>query len=180
MKKTFILSVLCFLILGSTQAQNSVQEAREKAAQRLKNISKEERDAYNKRFNSRQVNINANIPLSANTNSEKGAKAVSLPNNVWYPGEWEEVEAVVVTWPYNAVSVENPNLYAEPVVEGWAVLYSYSISQGWVEQVYGPYVGVVNDTVKVWHVTSAFFTTIPVVCVSFNCHYNVPRYYYVC
>lgn len=147
MKKTFILSVLCFLILGSTQAQNSVQEAREKGAQRLKNISKEERDAYNKRFNSRQVNINANIPLSANTNSEKGAKAVSLPDNVWYPGEWEEVEAVVVTWPYNAVSVENPNLYAEPVVEGWAILYSYSVSQGWVEQGYGPYVGIL-DTVS--------------------------------
>lgn len=149
MKKTFILSVLCFLLLGTTQAQNSVQEVREKAAQRLKNISKEERDAYNKRFNSRQVNINPNIPLSANTNSEKSAKAVSLPQNIWYPGEWEEVDAIVVTWPYNAVSLDNPNWYASPIVEGLAELYSYGAG-GWVSQGYGPYVGVL-DTVSEYY-----------------------------
>lgn len=38
---------------------------------------------------------------------------------------------------------------------------------------------VVSDTVKIMHFTSRIFAAIPVMCVSFNCHYNVPRYYYV-
>ena len=37
---------------------------------------------------------------------------------------------------------------------------------------------VVSDTVKIMHFTSRIFAAIPVMCVSFNCHYNVPRYYY--
>ena len=38
---------------------------------------------------------------------------------------------------------------------------------------------VVSDTVRIVHFTSRIFAAIPVMCVSFNCHYNVPRYYYV-
>ena len=65
---------------------------------------------------------------------------------MWYPGEWEEVEAIVVTWPYECFAAENPNWYASPLVEGIAELYSYG-AQGWVTQGYGPYVGVL-DTVS--------------------------------
>lgn len=38
---------------------------------------------------------------------------------------------------------------------------------------------VVNPTVEVWHVTARYLLAVPIMCVSFNCHYNVPRYYYV-
>ena len=38
---------------------------------------------------------------------------------------------------------------------------------------------LVSDTVEIWHITGNLFGVIPVMCVSFNCHYNVPRYYYV-
>ena len=38
---------------------------------------------------------------------------------------------------------------------------------------------VVSDTVEIWHITPNLLAVIPVMCVSFNCHYNVPRYYYV-
>ena len=37
----------------------------------------------------------------------------------------------------------------------------------------------VNPTVEAFHITYQLFRVIPVMCVSFNCHYNVPRYYYV-
>lgn len=146
MKKTFILGALCLCIIGSINAQNSFQDARTKAAQRAKTMTKEEHDAYNKHFNARQVNINPNIPIGGNTKSDVATKGVTLPDNVWYPGEWEEVEAIVVTWPYECFAAENPNWYASPLVEGIAELYSYG-AQGWVTQGYGPYVGVL-DTVS--------------------------------
>ena len=146
MKKTFILVALCLCIIGSINAQNSFQDARTKAAQRAKTMTKEEHDAYNKHFNARQVNINPNIPIGGNTKSDVATKGVTLPDNVWYPGEWEEVEAIVVTWPYECFAAENPNWYASPLVEGIAELYSYG-AQGWVTQGYGPYVGVL-DTVS--------------------------------
>lgn len=146
MKKTFILGALCLCLIGSINAQNSFQDARTKAAQRAKTMTKEEHDAYNKHFNARQVNINPNIPIGGNTKSDVATKGVTLPDNVWYPGEWEEVEAIVVTWPYECFAAENPNWYASPLVEGIAELYSYS-AQGWVTQGYGPYVGVL-DTVS--------------------------------
>ena len=146
MKKTFILVALCLCIIGSINAQNSFQDARTKAAQRAKTMTKEEHDAYNKHFNARQVNINPNIPIGGNTKSDVATKGVTLPDNVWYPGEWEEVEAIVVTWPYECFAAENPNWYASPLVEGIAELYSYG-AQGWVTLGYGPYVGVL-DTVS--------------------------------
>jgi len=146
MKKTFILGALCLCLIGSINAQNSFQDARTKAAQRAKTMTKEEHDAYNKHFNARQVNINPNIPIGGNNKSDVATKGVTLPDNVWYPGEWEEVEAIVVTWPYECFAAENPNWYASPLVEGIAELYSYG-AQGWVTQGYGPYVGVL-DTVS--------------------------------
>jgi amino acid permease len=47
--------------------------------------------------------------------------------------------------------------------------------------VFGKFISnpVVNSTVEIFHITSNFFRMIPVMSVSFNCHYNVPRYYYV-
>lgn len=38
---------------------------------------------------------------------------------------------------------------------------------------------VVDPTVEIWHITSRYLLALPIMCVSFNCHYNVPRYYYV-
>lgn len=50
-----------------------------------------------------------------------------------------------------------------------------------VSVVFGQFIShpVVNPTVEAFHITSQLFCVIPVMCVSFNCHYNVPRYYYV-
>ena len=49
-----------------------------------------------------------------------------------------------------------------------------------VSVVFGQFIShpVVNPTVEAFHITSQLFCVIPVMCVSFNCHYNVPRYYY--
>ena len=46
--------------------------------------------------------------------------------------------------------------------------------------IFGQFVShpVVNPTVELWHLSMRIFSVVPMMCVSFNCHYNVPRYYY--
>ena len=83
-----------------------------------------------------------NIPLGEMREEAKNAK--SLPEDrVWFPGEWEEVRAIVVT-PYYTYSPDS-NLgsgyyTADPVVTGYAEYYRYSETRGWVSMnIYGPY-----------------------------------------
>jgi agmatine/peptidylarginine deiminase len=146
MKKLLILGALSFMFMGTIQAQNTLQEVREKAVQLHKNTPKEVRDAYHKRFNSRQVDIKPSIAVASEAKSGNGAKGVTMPANMWYPGEWEEVEAIVVTWPYDCYSTENPSWYASPLLDGVAELYEYVPMQGWVDRGYGPYVGVMDTS----------------------------------
>ncbi|MBO7101315.1 MAG: agmatine deiminase family protein [Bacteroidales bacterium] len=85
--------------------------------------------------------LETNIPLSTKAPvAAKGAK--SLPEDrVWFPGEWEEVKAIVVTAYYNyspATSQGTGYWIADPLVTGWADYYKYSNS-GWQHQGTGPY-----------------------------------------
>lgn len=59
----------------------------------------------------------------------------------------------------------------------FSILFTFIV----VGTVLGQFVSdpLVSDTVEIWHITGSLFGVIPVMCVSFNCHYNVPRYYYV-
>lgn len=84
--------------------------------------------------------LETNIPLSTQAPvAAKGAK--SLPEDrVWFPGEWEEVKAIVVTPYYSyspATSQGSGYWIADPLVTGWAQYYKYS--NGWHEQGMGPY-----------------------------------------
>ncbi len=48
---------------------------------------------------------------------------LNFPERVWFPGEWEEVKAIVVTLPYAHLVPgyeEDERYYAEPIVKGWA------------------------------------------------------------
>lgn len=48
---------------------------------------------------------------------------LNFPERVWFPGEWEEVKAVVVTLPYAHLvpgHEEDERYYADPIVKGWA------------------------------------------------------------
>ncbi|KAK8798052.1 hypothetical protein WA171_005579 [Blastocystis sp. BT1] len=58
----------------------------------------------------------------------------------------------------------------------FSILFTFIV----VGTVLGQFVSdpLVSDTVEIWHITGSLFGVIPVMCVSFNCHYNVPRYYY--
>ena len=137
MKKLSILFVLT-LLAGSLMAQNAVTE---------EEMMKEWRHFKHQRDISHQA-MNNDIPLGPAGEEGKGAKA--LPDDaVWYPGEWEEVQAIVVTpyYDYKPDTVLGPGTYtAAPVVSGVALYYKYNTASGrWTSTgIYGPYRSVMD------------------------------------
>lgn len=91
----------------------------------------------------------SHIPLSSTTTSPKQAKA--LPQDrVWFPGEWEEVQAIVVTPYYSYIPDTNmgSGMYmADPLVTGYADYYKYSSTRGWQSMgIVGPYKSIMDTS----------------------------------
>lgn len=132
MKRTLILTLI--LILGSMVfAQTAdLQKAR------LQFLH--QRDASQKYLYSTH-------PMIGSVATPKSADK-RLPNDrVWFPGEWEEVQAVTVTCYYEYVvpGYEHSfNWMADPVVSGWADYYKYTAS-GWSKQGEGPYTAILDS-----------------------------------
>ena len=100
----------------------------------------------------------AEMPLQGKLPRVQAAKQADakmqrgMPNDsFWFPGEWEEVQAIVVTPYYNYIS-SDPQYQgyyytADPIVTGYAAVYHYS--GGW------QYVGMTGYTAEI-DVTSSF------------------------
>ena len=91
---------------------------------------------------------NSNIPLGEALPASKGVKA--LPEDrVWFPGEWEEVQAIVVT-PYYSydpdTNLGSGYFMADPTVTGLAEYYKYT-ARGWQSMnIYGPYTSTMDTS----------------------------------
>lgn len=89
------------------------------------------------------------IPVAATPTEYKGMTALPT-DRVWFPGEWEEVKAVVVAPYYLYRPTDQPqNDYysAEPIFRGLAEYYRYSNARGWVSTgEYGPYVSIMDTS----------------------------------
>lgn len=75
----------------------------------------------------------------------------ALPQDrVWFPGEWEEVQAIVVTPYYSYAPDTNlgSGMYmADPLVTGVADYYKYNASRGWQSTgITGPYKSQIDTT----------------------------------
>ena len=103
-------------------------------------MKREFRETIQKRDISRR-HLETNIPLSAAAPASKKASKALPEDRVWFPGEWEEVKAIVVTPYYEYTPLESQGggyWMADPLVTGWATYYKYT-SSGWSEQGMGPY-----------------------------------------
>ena len=70
--------------------------------------------------------------------------ASQLPADRWFPGEWEEVKAITVTWPYWSVPANWQELGdqvgyydADPVFSGYGDIYKWN-GGNWTSQGFGP------------------------------------------
>lgn len=138
MKKTLLFLLSLALLSGSVMAQS--QKERE-----------EIRKAHFERFHKRDASklyLQKNYPIQETvkaSNATKDAAGLQLPAQRWFPGEWEEVQAIVVTCSYNHyVPGHEGDMYyaADPVVSGVADYYHYSGMSGWQEMGQGPYTSV--------------------------------------
>lgn len=102
-------------------------------------MMKEFRQTIQKRDIS-QRHLESNIPLASVINTPKTPKALPT-DRIWFPGEWEEVQAIVVTCYYDYQPLESQGSgywMADPLVSGMADYYKYSAG-GWTKQGHGPY-----------------------------------------
>ena len=96
-------------------------------------------------------------PVDGSVSSAKGGGSADLPSRRWFPGEWEEVQAVVVAWPYSYFDADVPESerashMASPLLTGVADIYRY-VNDDWTFDHVGPYVacpdtlsGTADDT----------------------------------
>ncbi len=81
----------------------------------------------------------------------KARTAGALPQDRWFPGEWEEVQAIVITWPYNCYpenQVGNMYYMADEMVTGYGTYYHYNNYMGWQEAGEGPVVNVIDTSAQ--------------------------------
>lgn len=136
--KKRITTLLAAAIVTFGAAAQSEQVTREQAM-------KEFRQTIQKRDISKK-HLESNIPLSnkrAEATPLLSSTTKDVPNGrVWFPGEWEEVKAIVVTPYYNydpATSQGSGYWTADPLVTGIAQYYKYNNMSGWQAQGMGPY-----------------------------------------
>ena len=93
--------------------------------------------------------LESSIPLSSMAPATKGDNTKSLPEDrVWFPGEWEEVQAICVTPYYRYMVPGHESDYtwmANPLVSGYAEYLQYT-SVGWQQRGMGPYRPMMDTT----------------------------------
>ena len=137
--KKILLTLLAAILAFSSMAQHATTR---------EDMMKEWRQMKQKRDISQQAKLSS-IPLGEAAPASKNAKA--LPDDrVWFPGEWEEVKAIVVTPYYSYLPDTNlgSGYYsADPMVTGVAEYFKYNAASGWQSlDIYGPYVSEMDTT----------------------------------
>ncbi len=135
MKKVFLMLAACALTFAATaQTAEQKQQMQREWLQLVKNrnhVSAPYKDQVQKGV------------MAADTKGGTAKYRGGMPDNFWFPGEWEEVQAVCVTPYYSYVSTNSQyqSMYyaCDPIVEGYAAIYQYTL-QGW------QYVGLTGYT----------------------------------
>ena len=137
--KKILLTLLAAMVAFSSMAQHATTR---------EEMMKEWRQMKQKRDISQQAK-QSSIPLGEAAPAPKNAKA--LPEDrVWFPGEWEEVKAIVVT-PYYSyypdTNLGSGYFSADPMVTGVAEYFKYNMANGWQSlNLFGPYRSEMDTT----------------------------------
>ncbi len=148
MKKTLVLLTAIAVTLG--------------AAAQMKKPTEQMRQEFRNTIQKRDISkkhLETNIPLAPAPKSGETKYTGGMPNtSFWFPGEWEEVQAVIVTPDYSyspATSQGSGYWYADPMVTGYADYYHYTGS-GWQQQGGGAYTSEIDVSTS-GHATVAFY-----------------------
>ena len=137
MKKTLILLAAALFVMGA-------------AAQTMKptdEMMRQFRNTVQKRDISKR-HLASGIPQAAAPKGEIKYTTGMPDDSFWFPGEWEEVQAIVVTpyYTYEPAESQGSGYWtADPMVTGYAQYYRYNYGN-WIEQGGGAYRAVMDTT----------------------------------
>lgn len=132
MKKNLFSLVIALFALTTcafAQIDNASIKALKKATlEEMKTSSSDAYKDYYKNFHSRvprKLDVKAGVPSSM-SNIKNGVKTpLDVPADMIFPGEFDEVRAIIMTWPYITKTVSG-NAYAEQLFDGYGIPYSGS------------------------------------------------------
>ena len=109
----------CAMFLGySSTAQNTKEEAYQRGLEVISKMSTQEKADYYRKHHARKPNaelmekLQNTVPVQA-VKQQKSGEGVEMPEKFWFPGEFEEVQAILITWSYIHVHFFNANDYVQ-------------------------------------------------------------------
>ena len=124
-RKVFFI-VICAMFLGhSSNAQNTSEETYQKGLEVIRKMSNEGRANYYRTHHSRKPSVEMMesvqkaIP-AATIKQQKSGEGLEMPEKFWFPGEFEEVQAVLISWRYMHVDYDIDTIPVEPVTKDTA------------------------------------------------------------
>ena len=148
------------MLCGSVMAQPETRMSAERLAKLTSRaeMMKANRQRKPQKLDSQMFKVGAETTTLSNDNQTlftKGAKgrgdtiwASQMPEKRWFPGEWEEVQAIVVTVPYTVYPADHQgdeDYTAQIYLPGYGAHYHYG-NNGWNYIGWGPVVGVPDTT----------------------------------
>lgn len=144
MKRTFTLFAAILLILTS-----GTQYAKPETVSRAPH-AKFHKKVYSGEYPLRQLPVADRSTYTATEYASRAPmRSQKAPERVWFPGEWEEVQAIILTPLYDRAvpgHENDPAWYAEPVVQGLADYY-YDVDTICEVRGMGPYTSIM-DTIS--------------------------------
>ena len=143
MKKTvsFLIAAIVSTNVYAQRQQGCIQDAKHKIFKTFHSR------AYKNEYPLREIPV---APHRASLLSRKSpAQTKTFTDRVWFPGEWEEVKAIVVT-PYYECLIpgheDDDRWHADPVVSGYADYYHEIEPDNWKIDGLGPYLSKMDTT----------------------------------
>jgi len=150
MKKIFLLGFALVAAMGVMNAQTDDEMFQAR-------LQFHQRDVAQKHLDGKHA-----LSSKVMTSEAKG-NGVNMPEKTWFPGEWEEVKAIVSTVYYNYYPVDHvgeQTWTADPSLGGYADIYRYS-GGGWQDQGTGRYVAIPDTSSQAF--SKVFYSVIDAV-----------------
>lgn len=142
MKKVFIIAMAALLSVGAMAQNNGFDNNKLEKLKSRNEMKKASMKRDAKMMDMQKLAIPADgvyTPASKSANSADAKLSMNqLPANRWFPGEWEELQGVVVNFPYQAYPADHmgdDDYMAQLYFPGRGAMYRYRNNQGW--QYYG-------------------------------------------
>lgn len=142
MKKVFIIAMAALLSMGAMAQSKGFDNNRLEKLKSRTEMKKASMKRDAKKIDLQKLALPADGIYMPATKAAKSADAKlsvnQLPANRWFPGEWEELQGVVVNFPYQAYPADHmgdDDYMAQLYFPGRGAMYRYRNNQGW--QYYG-------------------------------------------